>query len=65
MLLIHGEEDQRVPLIHYEQMLASLESANKEVEGLVLLDETHGLFSQENGLKVLTTIEKFLDKHLN
>lgn len=65
VLLIHGEEDQRVPLIHYEQMLASLESANKEVEGLVLLDETHGLFSQENGLKVLTTIEKFLDKHLN
>lgn len=65
ILLIHGEDDAIVPYEQSENMYEKLEDANKSVEFITIPDVGHNLGGYYPRLKVLKTLDKFLDKHLS
>lgn len=64
VLLIHGEEDRRVPIAHAEKMKRALEENHKSVQWLSFPDEGHGLSYVSNERLYLQTLLEFLDKHI-
>jgi dipeptidyl aminopeptidase/acylaminoacyl peptidase len=64
VLLVMGEADVRVPLIHGETMRDALKKAGKNVEFVTYEDEGHGFNKQDNVVDFYTRIEKFLATHL-
>ncbi|WP_347330712.1 alpha/beta hydrolase family protein [Marinimicrobium locisalis] len=64
VLLLHGEEDKRVPIEQSELMTEKLKAAGKSVEFVRLEDTGHHLKNSEARLKALTHILSFLDQHL-
>jgi dipeptidyl aminopeptidase/acylaminoacyl peptidase len=64
VLLVMGEDDVRVPLIHGETMRDALKKAGKKVEYVTYTEEGHGFNKQENVVDFYTRIEKFLAKYL-
>lgn len=64
VLLIHGEEDRRVPIAHGEKMKRALEDNHKSVQWLSFPNEGHGLYYLVNEQRYLETLLEFLDKHL-
>jgi dipeptidyl aminopeptidase/acylaminoacyl peptidase len=67
VLLMHGDEDKRVPISHGEKMKAALEKNNKIYQWTVFEGEGHGLryvASQNKYFKTLLEFfAKYLDKH--
>ena len=64
VMLIHGDEDIRVPSYHAKKMRTALKKANNAPQWLYLDDAGHGAFSTENRTKVYEAILKFLDEHI-
>jgi dipeptidyl aminopeptidase/acylaminoacyl peptidase len=64
VLLMHGEEDRRVPIAHGEKMKQALEAQGKPVQWLQFPKEGHGLYYLANEKKYYETLLEFLDKHL-
>ena len=64
ILLIHGGQDQRVPIKHAQRMREALEEANKTVEFFSVNDEMHGFYKEKNILESYQRILAFLDKYL-
>jgi dipeptidyl aminopeptidase/acylaminoacyl peptidase len=64
VLLMHGEEDQRVPIAHGEKMKQALEAHGKQVQWLQFPEEGHGLQYLANEKKYYDTLLEFLGKHL-
>ena len=64
VLLVHGEQDQRVPFIHAKEMREALRKGGQEPEWLVFPDETHGWNKTENQRAFARKLESFLAKHL-
>jgi len=64
VLLIHGDEDIRVPSLHAKLMRKALKEEGKEPEWLYLGNVGHGAVSLENRLKVYSTLLTFLDKNI-
>ncbi len=64
ILLIHGEDDKRVPIEQSELMAENLEKAGKPVEFVRLKDTGHSLWKEAPRVKTLTHILSFLDQHL-
>jgi dipeptidyl aminopeptidase/acylaminoacyl peptidase len=64
VLLMHGEEDRRVPIAHGRKMKQALESAGKQVEWLSFEEEGHGLRYIANEKKYFDTMLSFLEKYL-
>ena len=66
VFLIHGEEDQRAPIIHAEKLREALEKNNHEYEWLVKEKEGHGFYNEANILeankKILALLEKYIGK---
>ena len=64
VLIIHGEDDQRVPIQNAREMHDALEKAGKPVEYLTKPKEGHGFFKEDNNTDRYVVTEKFLEKYL-
>jgi dipeptidyl aminopeptidase/acylaminoacyl peptidase len=64
LLLAYGATDQRVPLIHGNEMKAALDRAHKDYEWVVYSDQQHTSFSPENRVDFYGRVEAFLAKNL-
>ena len=65
ILLIHGDEDERVPYEQSELMYKALKKHNKEVEFITLEETGHAAFVYEEDIRVIyTALEKFLGSAL-
>lgn len=63
VMLVHGGEDVRVPIVHAKRMRAALEDADKPVEWLVKDNEAHGFYRQAHRVELFEGVLAFLDKH--
>lgn len=61
LLLMHGEQDQRVAYSESEQLITALRREGKTFEFCAYPDEAHGLIYSANALDALLRIERFLD----
>src|SRR5579885_1538300 len=64
VLIIHGEDDKRVPIQNARAMRDALEKAGKPVEYFVRPKEGHGFFKEENNIERYRITEAFLAKYL-
>lgn len=64
VLLLHGKEDQRVPIVHGEKMKKALEANGKQVTWVTYEKEGHGLSYVANQVSYYETLLAFLDKYL-
>jgi dipeptidyl aminopeptidase/acylaminoacyl peptidase len=64
LLLVHGEDDVRATIKHFDLMTEALEDAGKPFESMVR-DEGHGFSKQKNILDFYQKLERFLKHHLN
>lgn len=63
VMLIHGGEDVRVPIVHAERMRAALKKVDKPVEWLVKDNEAHGFYREAHRVELFDGVLAFLDKH--
>jgi len=64
LLIVHGENDPRVPIGEARQMAEELMKRGREVELLIFPDEGHGIAKLENRLIFYRKMVEFLDKHI-
>lgn len=64
VLLMHGEDDERVPIAHSKKMRKALELHGKKVEWLAFEEEGHGLRFIRNETAYYEKLLAFLDKYL-
>jgi len=64
LLIAHGAQDQRVPLIHATKFRDAVEKNNPHVEWLVYAEEGHGWRHEEDSIDFWKHVEVFLDKNL-
>ncbi|TQV73909.1 S9 family peptidase [Aliikangiella marina] len=64
ILLIHGEEDERAPIEHAENLMEAFDKIDKSYEWLELGNEGHGYYDEDNRRKVYTKILNFLEKNI-
>jgi len=64
LLVIHGENDPRVPVSEARQVIDAMQARNAEVEELIFPDEGHGVAKLSNRLQVYSKMVEFFDKYL-
>lgn len=64
VLLMHGQEDKRVPYAHGKKMLKALKDNSKTVEWMDFEDEGHGLYYLKNRRAYFGKLLEFLDTHI-
>ncbi|WP_323844828.1 alpha/beta hydrolase family protein [Microbulbifer magnicolonia] len=64
LFIVHGEQDERVPVEHAEALLEQLERDSKRVKTLIVANEGHGFYSEANNLRLYTELLGFLDQHI-
>lgn len=64
LLLVHGDEDRRVPIQNAERMRDALQRYNKPVEWVVYPRAYHGFPLLADELDFYRRVERFLDKNL-
>lgn len=64
VLLMHGEEDERVPISHGKKMKRALEDQGKTVIWHSFEEEEHGFFYVRDEVTYFQTMFAFLDKYL-
>ena len=64
LFVIHGRNDPRVPLFEAEQIVAALQSRDREVELMVFDNEGHGLSKRDNRIAGYAAAAEFLASHL-
>ncbi len=64
LLVLHGDEDPRVPMYETEQLVSELKEASKPVDFVRFSDEGHGFVKEENRIIADTAIAEFLTKYL-
>lgn len=64
VLLVHGEEDRRVPIAHSEKMQRALELQGKPVRLLSFEREGHGLYYLKNQYAYYHALTEFLGQHI-
>lgn len=64
VMLIHGEEDQRAPVVHAKKMRKELKKAGKSIEWLLYGNSGHGVWSMKNRKDLYSNLLKFLDEHI-
>jgi dipeptidyl aminopeptidase/acylaminoacyl peptidase len=65
VLLIHGTDDQIVPVKHSQVMAAALTKQNKQVNYIEIEQANHHLSNQAHRLQTLEAMADFFAKHLN
>ena len=64
VLIIHGEDDERAPIEHAEELRDALDETNHPYEWLVKDKEGHGFYKENNILEANKAILSFLDKYI-
>ncbi|MBW3567653.1 MAG: S9 family peptidase [Proteobacteria bacterium] len=64
VLLVHGGEDERVPIEHARKMEAALKAAKKPVETFYVETESHGFMNEGNRVRAHELVLEFLDRHI-
>jgi dipeptidyl aminopeptidase/acylaminoacyl peptidase len=64
VLIIHGEDDRRVPVQNAKEMRDALQKAGKPVEYMTRPKEGHGFYKEENNVDRYKITEAFLEKYL-
>ncbi|MQA22021.1 alpha/beta hydrolase family protein [Rugamonas rivuli] len=64
VLIMHGEDDVRVPIAHGQKMKKALEAQQKKVQWLAFEEEGHGLHYVRNEVIYYNTLLEFLDKYI-
>lgn len=64
VLLIHGEDDWRADVKHFDVMKKALEQKEHPLETMLVDKEGHGFANEKNRIEYLKRIDKFLAKHL-
>ncbi|MCE5233089.1 MAG: S9 family peptidase [Mizugakiibacter sp.] len=64
VLIVHGEDDPRVPVQNAREMRDALEKAGKPFEYMTRPKEGHGFFKEQNNVDRYEITEKFLLKYL-
>lgn len=64
VLIVHGEEDQRVPIEHAYRLMAAMKEHNKEYEYMEFDTEGHGFYKPEHRLQYYNKVLEFLAKHI-
>lgn len=64
VFIIHGEEDERVPIIHANKLREELEKRNHPYEWLVKEKEGHGFYKPENNVERWQKMLAFFDKYI-
>ncbi len=64
VLILHGQNDPRVPVSEAKQMFNSLKKNGVPVDLIIYNDEGHGLEKKENRIDAYKKITNFLQKHL-
>jgi dipeptidyl aminopeptidase/acylaminoacyl peptidase len=65
ILLIHGTDDQIVPVKHSQVMTAALTKQNKQVNYIEIKHANHWLSNQAHRIQTLEAMADFFAKHLN
>jgi len=63
LIVIHGQNDPRVPVSEAQQVVDALRTRGVPVEFLVYADEGHGLVKLANKLEAFPKVAAFLSKH--
>lgn len=63
VLLVHGRRDSRVSFEHAKAMLAAFEKVGKSVEHDFFVNETHGIYGDENRERYYRRVLDFLGLH--
>jgi dienelactone hydrolase len=64
LFIVHGEKDERVPVEHAEALLKQLKKDGKSVQTLMVANEGHGFYSEENNALLYGQLLEFLDRHI-
>lgn len=64
IFLIHGKEDERVPVSHYHALRKALIKNNHPLETMLVGGEGHGFYQQKNRQAMYEKVLAFLDKHI-
>lgn len=64
VFIVHGEDDQRVPVENAERLRSELQKTGKPFEWMVKPKEGHGFYSEENRAELYERMEAFLDEHI-
>ena len=64
VLLVHGKDDQRVPMAHFNAMSEALKKVGRPAQILVKDAEGHGFYKEENRIELYEKMEAFLDQHI-
>jgi dipeptidyl aminopeptidase/acylaminoacyl peptidase len=63
VLLGHGDKDERVPIVHSQNMLSALQAHGKSVEWIELKGEAHGIGHPANRERFYGALFRFLEKN--
>jgi len=64
LMVVHGENDPRVPVSEAYQIIENLKKRGIKVEALIFPDEGHGARKRKNRLKIYRTMVEFFDRNL-
>lgn len=64
LLMAHGSEDIRVPIVHAAAFRSAIGASNRQVEYVTYADEGHGWRNETTRIDFWQRVEAFLDKHL-
>jgi dienelactone hydrolase len=64
VLLIHGEDDKRVPFAQAKAMRAALDAAHKPYEWMSKPGEGHGFYSEANNIDFYNKLQEFIGKYI-
>jgi dipeptidyl aminopeptidase/acylaminoacyl peptidase len=64
LMVIHGANDPRVPILETEQIVTALRAKGREVEYVRLEDEGHGLAKAKNRADVYPKVLAFFQRHM-
>ena len=64
LLIVHGENDPRVPVGEARQIIKAIQKNGGVVESLIFDDEGHGIAKRKNSLIVYRKMAEFFEKYL-
>lgn len=64
LLVLHGRNDPRVPILEAEQIVEALGKSGRHVESLFFENEGHGFTRRENQIETARRAVEFFDRHL-
>lgn len=65
VMLVHGEQDVRVPIRNMHMMISQMEKAGKKPEEVIVEGkEAHGFQNLDNQVRLYTKMQAFFDKHI-